>query len=56
MEQANTGCCPALDMGNTPVAGGVGFEDLGEPGPEDGQVPEAALAFGRIDGSQENRG
>lgn len=38
------------------MAGGIGFENLGEPGPEDGQMAEAALALGGIDGCKEFTG
>jgi len=37
------------------LAGGVGFEDLREPSPEDGQMAEAALARCGIDGGEEVR-
>lgn len=42
-----------MDEADGFLAGRVGFEDLGEPGPEDGYVAEAALALGGIDGGEE---
>jgi len=46
---------PALDVPDSFLAGGVGFEDLCEPCPEDGQMAEAALARCGVDGGEEIR-
>ena len=48
-----TGAAPALDESDGLLAGGVCFEDLGEPRPENRQVAEAALAQGGINGTEE---
>lgn len=47
---------PALQEPQGLQAGSIAFQNLGEPGPEDRHVTEAALAFGGIDGGQELRG
>jgi hypothetical protein len=46
---------PALDVPDGFLAGSVGFHDLGEPRPEDGQVAVAAMACRGIDAGEEVR-
>lgn len=47
------GPAPALDEADGLLARGVGFEDLGEPGPEHRHMAEVALALGGVDGCEE---
>jgi len=47
------GVAPALNESDRLLAGSVGLEDLGKPGPEHRQMPKAALALCGVDGGKE---